>query len=189
MNWYRAGLPRMALNGRLTSATPKRTLSVRKFSAVLNVIGREIQLHGVTDTGLTPENRHYGWSFPICICNFLKAASLMRLRAAPPSTKTWYSLTLKMVGETSSGSCPTPAMLLGQSEESNPIGVSTHLRCGATCGAGATAATSQHRVLMTRLDVMAQEPPNMTWSISRRSLSLDLESEWPYTAFSALLAS
>jgi hypothetical protein len=32
----------MALNGRLTSATSKRTLSVRKFSVVLNVTGREI---------------------------------------------------------------------------------------------------------------------------------------------------
>jgi hypothetical protein len=48
MNWYRAGLPSMALNGRLTSATSKRTLSVRKFSAVSNVTGREMQPRGVT---------------------------------------------------------------------------------------------------------------------------------------------
>jgi hypothetical protein len=70
-------------------------------------------------------------------------------------------------------------MLLGQSEESNPIGVSTHFQCGAALNAGAAAATSRHRVLTTHLDVMAQEPPNMTWSILRRLLSLDSESEWP----------
>jgi hypothetical protein len=40
---------------------------------------------------------------------------LMRLRAAPLSIRTWYNLMLVMVGETSSGSCPAPAMLLGQS--------------------------------------------------------------------------
>jgi hypothetical protein len=45
-----------------------------------------------------------GWSFPIGIYSFLKVARLMRLRAAPPSIKTWYSLMLEMVGETSSGS-------------------------------------------------------------------------------------
>jgi hypothetical protein len=123
-----------------------------------------------------------GWSFPIDICNFLKAARLMRLRAAPPSIKMWYSLTLEMVGETSSGSCQMLAMLVGQSEESNPIGVFTHLRCGAAFGTGvaaAAAAISQRRVLMTHLDVMAQEPPNMTWSVLWRLLSLDSESEWP----------
>jgi hypothetical protein len=179
MNWYRAGLPRMALNGRLTSATSKRTLSVRKFSAVSNMTGREMQPRGVTDAGPTPENGRDGWSFPIGICSFLKAPRLMRLRAAPPSIKTWYSLSLEMAGETSSGSCLVPAMLLRQSEESNPIGVSTHLWCGAAFGAGAAAVISQRRVLTTRLDMMAQEPPNMTWSILRCSLSLDLESEWP----------
>jgi hypothetical protein len=122
-----------------------------------------------------------GWSFPIDICNFLKAARLMRLRVVPPSIKTWYSLTLEMVGETSSGSCQALAMLVGQSEESNPIRVFTHLRCGAAFGTGvaAVAAISQRRVLMTHLDVMAQEPPNMTWSVLRRLLSLDSESEWP----------
>jgi hypothetical protein len=83
MNWYRAGLPSMALNGRLTSTTSKRTLSVRKFSAVPNVIGGEIQSRGVTDTGPTLENGRDGWSFHIGICSFLKATRLMRLRAAP----------------------------------------------------------------------------------------------------------
>jgi hypothetical protein len=121
----------MALNERLTSATSKRTLSVRKFSAVPNVNGREMQPRGVTDTRSTPENGCDGWSFPIGICNFLKAARLMRLRVAPPSIKMWYNLTLEMVGETSSGSFAALAMLLGQSEASNPIRVSTHLRCGA----------------------------------------------------------
>jgi hypothetical protein len=179
MNWYKAGLPRIALNERLTSATSKRTLSMRKFSAVPNVTGREMQSHGVTDTGPTPENGHDGWSFPIGICSFLKAARLMRLRVTPPSIKTWYNMTLEMVRKTSRGSYPAPTLLLGQSEASNPIGVSTHLWCGAAFGARATAAISQRRVLTTRLDVMAQEPPNMTWSVLRRSLSLDSELEWP----------
>jgi hypothetical protein len=138
-----------------------------------------MQPHDITDTRPTPENARDGWSFPIGICSFLKAARLMRLRATSPLIRTWYSLTLTMVGETSSRSCPMPAMLLGQSEASNPIGVSTHLRCGAAFGVGATAAISRCKVLMTRLNVMAQEPPNMTWSTLRCSLSLDSESEWP----------
>jgi hypothetical protein len=149
MNWYRAGLPRMALNGTLISATSKRTLSVGKLSAVPNVTRREMQPCGIIDTGPNPENGHDSWSFPISICSFLKAARLMRLRTAPPSIKTCYSLTLEIVGETNSGSCPALAMLLGQSEASNPIRVSTHLRCGATLGAGATAAISRRKVLMT----------------------------------------
>jgi hypothetical protein len=107
MNWYRAGLPSMALNGRLTSATSKRTLSMRKFSAVLNVTGRKMQPRSVTVTGPTPDNGRDSWSLPIGIYNFLKAARLMRLRAAPPSIKTWYSLMLEMVGETSRGRSQT----------------------------------------------------------------------------------
>jgi hypothetical protein len=78
------------------------------------------------DIGPTPENGCDGWRFPISICSFFKAARLIRLRVAPPLNKTWYSLTLVMVGETRSKSCSTPTMLLGQSEASNPIGVSTH---------------------------------------------------------------
>jgi hypothetical protein len=103
---------------------------------------------------------------------------MMRLSIAPPSIKTWYNLTLAMVGETSSGSCPVPAMLLGQSEASNPIGVSIHLPCGAAFGVGAAATISQCKVLTMRLDVMSQERPNMMWSTLRHSLSLDSESEW-----------
>jgi hypothetical protein len=133
----------MALNERLTSTTSKRTLSMRKFSAIPNVTGREMQPRGVTDTGPTPENGRDGWSLPISIYSFLKAARLMRLKDVPPSIKTWYSLTLEMVGETSSGSWPALAMLSRQSEESNPIRVSTHLRCGAAFGVGAAAATSR----------------------------------------------
>jgi hypothetical protein len=83
----------MALNGRLTSATSKRTLSVRKFSAIPNVTGREMQPRGVIDTGPTPENGCDGWSFPNGIYSFLKTSRLMRLRVAPPLIKTWYSLT------------------------------------------------------------------------------------------------
>jgi transcription elongation factor len=42
MNRYRAGLPMMALKGRLTSATSNWTFSVRKFTSVPNVTGREM---------------------------------------------------------------------------------------------------------------------------------------------------
>jgi hypothetical protein len=99
MNWYKAGLPRMALNGTLISATSKRTLSVGKLSAVPNVTRREMQPCGIIDTGPTPKNGRDSWSFPISICSFLKAARLMRLRTAPPSIKTCYILTLEIVGE------------------------------------------------------------------------------------------
>jgi hypothetical protein len=138
------------------------------------VTGREMQLRGITATRPTPENGRDNFRFPIGICSFLKVVKLLRLRATPPSIRTWYSLTLVMVGETSSGSCQAPALLLGQSEASNPIGVSTHLRCGVAFGARATAAISRCKVLMTHLYVMAQEPLNMTWSFLRRSLSLGL---------------
>jgi hypothetical protein len=50
----------MGLNGRMTSTMLKRTLSVRKLSATLNVTRREMQLCGITDTGPTPENGHDG---------------------------------------------------------------------------------------------------------------------------------
>jgi hypothetical protein len=102
----------MMLNGRMAFAMSKRMLSMRKFSAVPNVTGREIQPCGITDTGPTLENGCDGWSFPIEIYNFLKVAGLMRLSATPQSIMMWYSLTLVMVGETSIGSCPTPTMLL-----------------------------------------------------------------------------
>jgi hypothetical protein len=151
----------MVLNGRLTFVTSKKTLYVWKFSVVLNVTRREIQRCGITDTGSTPKNGHDGWSFPIGIYNFLKAARLMRLSATPPSIKTWYNLVLAMVGEISSGCCPTPTMFLGQLEASNQIDVSIHLWCGAALGTGAAAAISRRKVLMMRRYVMSQEPRNM----------------------------
>jgi hypothetical protein len=67
----------------LTSAMSKRMLSVRKFSGVSNVTGREIQPHGITDTRPTLENGHEGWSFVIRIYSFLKDVRLIRLSAAP----------------------------------------------------------------------------------------------------------
>jgi hypothetical protein len=140
----------MTLNGRLTSMTSKRILYVRQFSAVSNMTGREIQQCGITDTGPTPENGRDDCSFPIEIYSFLKAARLMRLSTTPPSIKTCYNLMLAMVGETSSESCLSPGMLLGQSKASNPINVSIHLWCGAFLGVGATAAISRCKVLMMR---------------------------------------
>jgi hypothetical protein len=103
----------MVLNGRLTCATSKRMLSVRKFSAILNVTGREIQPCSITNTRPTPVNGCDGWSFPIGIYSFLKAVRLMRLSAAPLCIKMWYNLMLAMVRETSSESHPTPTMFLG----------------------------------------------------------------------------
>jgi hypothetical protein len=75
----------------------------------------------------TPENRREGASLDIEICNFWKAARLMRLRTAPPSIRTWYSLTLEMVREMTSWSCPAPAMFLVQLEALKPMDVSIHL--------------------------------------------------------------
>jgi hypothetical protein len=77
------------------------------------------------------------------------------MRVAPPSIRMWYRLILAMVKETSNGSCPVPAMLLGQSMASKLIAISNHLRCGTALGAGATAATSRRRVLTTWQDVMS----------------------------------
>jgi hypothetical protein len=114
----------MALKGRLTSATSKRMLSMRKFSGVPNVTGREIQPRGITDTRPTSENGREGWSFDIRICSFFKAARLIRLRVAPPSIRTWYNLMLVMVGEAISESCLAPTMLLGQPEASKLIDIS-----------------------------------------------------------------
>jgi hypothetical protein len=53
MNRYRAGLPMMALKGRLTSATSKTTFSMRKFSSVPNVTGSVMLLRGYTGCGPT----------------------------------------------------------------------------------------------------------------------------------------
>jgi hypothetical protein len=57
--------------------------------------------------------------------------------------------------------------------------VADHVQCSTIFSAGAATAISRRKVLTMRLDVMSQEPPNMTWSALRRSLSLDSESEWP----------
>jgi hypothetical protein len=84
-----------------------------------------------------------------------------------------------MVGEMTSGSYPASAMFLGQSEAFNVINVSIHLWWGTALGVGVVAATAQRNVLITRLDVMSQEPPYMTWSCMRCSLLIDPESEWP----------
>jgi hypothetical protein len=102
----------------------------------------------------------------------------MRLRVALPSIRMWYSLTLVMVRETTSGSCPAPAMFLGQYEALNTIDVSIHLWWGTALDVGAAAATAQHSVLTTRLDVISQESQYMTWSCLQHSLSLASESKW-----------
>jgi hypothetical protein len=67
---------------------------------------------GIKDPRPNLENEHDRMSLDIRICSFFKAARLVRLRAATPSTRTWYNLTLAMAGETSSGSYLTPTMFL-----------------------------------------------------------------------------
>jgi hypothetical protein len=54
----------------------------------------------------------------------------------------WSSLTLAMVGKTTSESYPAPAMFLGQSEASNVIDVSIHLWWGTALGVGAAVTTA-----------------------------------------------
>jgi hypothetical protein len=51
MNRYKAGLPMMALKGRLTSATSNWTFSVRKFSSVPNATGSAMLPRGYTGCG------------------------------------------------------------------------------------------------------------------------------------------
>jgi hypothetical protein len=138
----------MALKGRLTSAMSNRALFVQKFPDVPNVTRREIQRHGITGTGPTPENGSGSWSFDISIYSFLKAAKLIRFSAAPPSIRMWYILMLMMVEEMKSRSYLAPAILLGQSEVSKLIDVSIHLWCGVAFGAGAATTTSRRRFLM-----------------------------------------
>jgi hypothetical protein len=74
--------------------TSTRMLSMRKYSGILNVTGREIQPRGMTGTGPTLENGCDGWSFDIKICILLKATRLMWLSTAPPSIRMWHSLML-----------------------------------------------------------------------------------------------
>jgi hypothetical protein len=91
----------------------------------------------------------------------------------------WYSLILAMVGEMTSGSYSAPTMFLGQFEALNSINVSIHLWWGATLDVGVATTIAQHTVLMTRLDIMSQEPLYMRWSCLQHSFSLYLQSEWP----------
>jgi hypothetical protein len=84
-------------------------------------------LREMMEPGPTPENGHEGVSLDIGIYNFSKAVILMRLKAAPPSTRTWYNLILAMVEDTSSGSYPAMTMLLGKSEALKLIDISIHL--------------------------------------------------------------
>jgi hypothetical protein len=102
----------------------------------------------------TPENGREGESLDVGIYSFWKAMRLMRLRAAPPSISMWYNLMLVMVREMTSGSCPVPAMFLGQSEVLNVIDVYIHLWWGTALVTGAAAATAQRSGLTTRLDMM-----------------------------------
>jgi hypothetical protein len=94
---------------------------------------------GMMELGPTPKNGREGVSLDMEIRNFWKAARLMRLRAAPPLISMWYSLTLVMVGEMTSRSCPAPAMFLWQSEASKPMDISIHLWWGIAAGASAAA--------------------------------------------------
>jgi hypothetical protein len=74
MNRYRAGLPMMALKGRLTSATSNYMFSVRKLSSVPHVTGREMVPTGYTGSRPTPENGREGVSLDSGIYRCLNAA-------------------------------------------------------------------------------------------------------------------
>jgi hypothetical protein len=74
MNRYRAGLPMMALKGRLTSTTSNWTFFVRKFSSVPNVTGSAMLPRGYTGCGPTPENGREGPSWDPGIYSCLNAA-------------------------------------------------------------------------------------------------------------------
>jgi hypothetical protein len=74
MNRYRAGLPMMALKGRLTSATSNYTFSVRKLSSVPKVTGRVMVPTGYMGFGPTLENRRDGASLDSGIYRCLNAA-------------------------------------------------------------------------------------------------------------------
>jgi hypothetical protein len=82
------------------------------------------------EPGPTLKNGREGESLDMGICSFCKAARLMRLRVVPPSIRTWYSLMLAMIGETTSRSYPAPNMFLGQSEALNMIDICIHLWWG-----------------------------------------------------------
>jgi hypothetical protein len=117
----------MALNGRLTSTMSNRALSVQKFSDVPNVSRREIQRHGITGTGPTPENGSGSWSFDISICSFLKAAKLIRFSAAPPSIRMWYIMMLMMVrGRRAGATWPLPYCWGSQRRQSWSTSPSTY---------------------------------------------------------------
>jgi hypothetical protein len=88
MKRYRAGLPMMALNGRLTSATSNWTFSVRKFSSIPNVTRSVMLLRGYTGCAPTLENGREGPSRDPRICSYLNAVWLMTLSPAPPSIRT-----------------------------------------------------------------------------------------------------
>jgi hypothetical protein len=139
---------------------------------------REMLPCGMMKPGPTPKNEREGEILDTAICSFWKAAvRLMRLRAAPPSIRMWYSLTLVMVEEITSGSCLAHAMFLGQSEAPNTVNVSSHLWWGTALGMGAAVATTRHNILMMRLDMASKELLYMTWCYLWHSLSLDSESE------------
>jgi hypothetical protein len=71
------------------------------------------------------------------IWSFCKAARLMRLRAALPSIRTWYNLTLAMVGEMTSGSCLAPPCSWGSQRGR------TQLTSPSTCGGALLSARVQ----------------------------------------------
>jgi hypothetical protein len=134
MNRYRAGLPMMALKGRLTSATSKTMFSVRKFSSVPNVTGSAMLPRGYTGCGPSPENGREGPRRDPRICSYLNAAWLMTLRPTPPSISTWCSHMLAMTGAVMSGNMPTPAMLSGQSGAPKEMVVLLHRWWGQPSG-------------------------------------------------------
>jgi hypothetical protein len=78
-----------------------------------------------------------------------------------------------------SGSIPTPAILLRQSDAPKEMVVLLHRWCGAAFGTpGVADRTSRRRDLTFLWEVSSQLPPYMMYSFLRQLLSL-LESESP----------
>ena len=81
-------------------------------------------------------------------------------------------------GEVMSGNSPAPAMFSGQSDGPKVMGMSLHLTCGAILGThGLIESISRRSAFTSRREETPQLPPYVTYSLLRRSLSPESESE------------
>jgi hypothetical protein len=94
---------------------------------------------GMIESEPTLKNGHERVSLDMGICSFWKAARLMRLKTTPLSIRTWYNMTLVMVGEPTSGSYLAPTIFLGAvrgvepDRQLHPLVMGRHSRRGRSC--------------------------------------------------------